>query len=194
MKKLLALTMLPLAALLLLGAAACGGDDDDDSGDEGADATATVTEDGSQSGGMESYFVALEEILIRSDKEQEGIGDRLNQTYDTDEEYVTAAQEAFTESGQLLEASVLEISELDPPKEAQQAHTDYLDSLQSALILLSRLGTEVESADTTAEIDDAAEQFGSQITDQNVISADKCLELQGIAEANNVDVDLECST
>lgn len=213
MKKLLTLGMLSLAALLLLGAAACG-DDDDDPADNGADVTDSATkavddtgaetatedegdddgDDAPQNGNLNSYYEALEEIVVRSDDEQEEIGERLNSLSTTDEDYVSEVQEGFSESGQLLEQSILDISELDPPEEAQQAHDDFRESLQAALILLSQLSSEVDDATTSDEIDLAAEAYTPQLTAQNQVTEDACVELQSVADANEVDVDLRCLT
>ena len=201
-----------LVGILVIALLACGGDDDD--GDEGgADETAAATTTGEsdeetpeateadedegdapQDGDLDSYFTALEEILVTSDEEQEAIGNSLADVTADDPEYVTIAQEAFQESGALFEMSLLEISELDPPEEAAAAHDEYVTNLNEALVLLSELSTELDGATTPAEVDAAVDEYGPLISAENDQNEGLCLALQDIADENDVDVDLQCTT
>lgn len=211
MRKLLLLTL--SIAVLLLGLTACGGgDNDEDTAGEtsGPSATeqatdrptATATKSGSSNNGggggdalaLEDYFERVEDVAIATDDKLTEIGDHLqNATYATEEEEIADVEDQLLLSGQTVETAVIDLSELEPPPEVQDAHDTFLEKLQAVLILQSQLLDDIESSvSTDAELSALFDSYDADLTETDNDFDDACFALQRIADDNDIDVDLRC--
>ena len=210
MHKLIVLAIALLAALLL-SLAACGDDDDSDE----ADATPTAaekTEDGNgddaddgedgdddegdaPQGGtdLDSYFASMEDIATRTDEQLEAIGDELiSGDFESEEEEIQATRDAFQQQGEILEAALLEMSELDPPEEAAEAHANFVVELQNVAAISSDLLADLQGITTVADAEVVIEGYGESLTAADETFDEACLELQTIADDNDIDRNLQC--
>ncbi len=167
-----------LVAGLLLGAiaVACGG------GDGG---------DGELS--LEQYFEQADAIIEGLQERTATLDQPLEQTFDSEEEQIEAFRVAFTTVIPIFRNFVDDLDEIDPPAEVANAHGElvagFANLVEGVEGLIDQLG-EIESlSEFSALLLDPDSGFGSAI----VQLASACLQLQSIADDNDIDVDLECA-
>lgn len=209
MRKFWTLLLLLLATMLVATAMACGGDDDDDTGDGGADSTATTATgddsgdddsgdddsgDDDAGGGGDDYYTQLAAILNDADVQTGEIASQYGGPYDDDADEIDQTRSAFNETGQVIETTVLNVIDLDPPAEAQSAHDAYIETLQSLLQKLSALSGDLEGISTGAELDDLENQYGPDLSSLSAEQGTNCEVLQALADDAGSGADLGCST
>lgn len=195
----LARIILVSLSLLLLLAAACGGDDDSSS--TATDAP-TETDSGGDNGGdgndaspeLVDYFAEMDQIALRTDTRLEEIGSELDgATFDSDADEITANRDGLQQSGEAIESALLDMSDLDPPAEVEDAHGDFFDALNAVLQLFASMSADIDDVSTSAELEalsaDYSQDFGSADADFD----EACLALQEIADDNGVDADMHCT-
>ena len=204
MLRLVRITLVSLSALLLL-AAACGGDDDSTGSATDAptatEATATETDSGDDGGDgngasadLDDYFTEVSKIALRTDTKLEQVGSDLqNATFADDAEEIATTQDAFQQVGETLELAILDFADLDPPPEAEDAHAEFIEKLQAALIVQSQFLADMEDLTTSAELDALAEEYNPDLAETDADFDEACLALQGIADGNGIDADLRCT-
>ena len=210
MLRILRFALAPAVALLFLGLAACGGDDGsgsattatltpsetdgDNSGSDQPTTTRKGTPRATASADLEAYFAEFEQIALRTDDKLEQIGSDLqNATFASDAEEIAATQNGLQQSGETIERATLDISDLDPPPEAEDAHADFIEKLQAVLQLQARLLTDTEDVSTSAELDALVESYNTDLSDADAEFDSACVALQGIADDHGIDADLRCT-
>jgi hypothetical protein len=200
MLRLLRITLIALSAILLL-AAACGSDDDSADNAPTATEAPSETDSGDDNGGngsdpspeLEDYFAEMDEIALRTDSRLEEINsDIQNATFDSDAEEIAANRDGFQQSGEAIESALLDMSELDPPPEVEDAHAEFFDTLNAALQILSALFAAMEDISTSEELDATAEQYTPDLESAGAGFDEACLALQGIAADYGINADLRC--
>jgi hypothetical protein len=202
-KKLWLLLTLSFCAGLL---AACG-DDDDNKGTAtatSASRTATATleptdEDDDEStktpgsgSGNGDYYTDLAGIINSADQETAGIAHQYGGPYDDTADEIDQTSSAFQETGQVFEGMLLSLNDLDPPSAANSAHDDYFQSVQSAAMLFAEALADLGDVSTEAELTAFKNQYNAPLNDASQDIEDKCLVLQGLADAAASDADLGC--
>jgi|CXWL01.1.fsa_nt_gi hypothetical protein len=133
---------------------------------------------------LEEYFDKLEEIDADAGERLDEIGNDISDAEDLDE--VKDLVDDFSEA---LEDYVGGLEDLKPPGDAEDAHEDYVAAANEALDEWDKFRDDVQDADTidelslldTAGVDDAADRVTAV-----------CLDLQEIADDNDIDVSLDC--
>jgi len=94
-----------------------------------------------------------------------------------------------------------DLDAIKPPPEVSDLHGQLVELYAVAATSLIGVQADLQSIDTSGDINDVVaefESFATQVADEfNTLgsqSNDICLELQGIADENSVEVDLDCST
>ncbi len=211
MLKFIRYTLIATGPLLLL-LAACGGDDDDGGGDEGGGTTATATgdeptpseaepaetEDGDNGGDaspeLTAYFEAMSDLAFRTDTRLEEIGNEVDSgVYATDQEEIEANAAALQESGETVEAALLEMSDLDVPSEVETEHSDFFDSLNAVLQIFASLSIEIEDVTTVAELDAMFDTYSADLSSADADFDDTCLALQAVADNAGISADMRCT-
>ena len=195
MPRLLRITLIALSAILLL-AAACGGDDDspgtatdaptetDSGGGDGNDASAELRD----------YFAEMDQIALRTDTRLEEIGSELDgATFDSDADEITANRDGLQQSGEAIESALLDLSDLDPPAEVEDAHADFFDALNAVLQLFAGMSADIEDVSTSAELEALSADYSQDFANADADFDDACLALQEIADDNGVDADMHCT-
>ncbi len=167
-----------LVAAMLLGAvmAACGG-----SGGGGGGELS-----------LEQYFDRVGSIVEGLEERTATLDQPLEQEFDSEAEQIEALRDAFTSVRPVFRDFVDELDDLDPPAAVADAHsalvaglTDLMGGLEDLIDQLA----EVESASDFSELlFDPDSEFGSAIGQLAVA----CLQLQSIADDNDIDANLEC--
>ncbi len=167
-----------LVAAMLLGAvvAACGG-----SGGGGGELS------------LEQYFDRVGSIIEGLEERTATLDQPLEQEFDSEAEQIEAARDAFTSVLPVFQDFVDDLDDLDPPSEVADAHRElvagFVNLLEGLEALIDQLA-EVESAAEFTELLLGPDSgFGSAIGQLAVA----CLQLQSIADDNDVDANLECT-
>lgn len=172
MKKLLPLAALPFALILLAGLAACGDDDD--------------------TSGTGSYYNDLEEIAVRTDERLSNAGDALDATSETDPDYIEILRDSFSEGSQTLEEAHEDVSGLEPPAEAEEAHADFLDALDTQRANSKALYEGLLEVSTTEEVNDLFDSLSGDFASADANFETTCAALQAVADGAGAGVDLQC--
>ena len=137
---------------------------------------------------LEEYFQQLETLDQDAEAGIEALG--FPEEFASEEERVLAIQDFFAASVPIIANFVDAIDDLDPPTEAEDAHNEAVDAGRDFVIEAEDLTNEladVESSSELEEVFDAPEyDAASDRFDQ------ACFDLQDIADANSIDVDLTC--
>ena len=145
--------------------------------------------DGEEGLGLDEYFRRVDEIgnanraRIGALDEQPGI---VGEDQESTENYF----EGFEAS---VERALNELSDLDPPAEARPAHDEFVEALSEAQALWQDIGEQVADVESASELPAVLEQLDEQPYDTAGERFDNaCVQLQGIANENDIEVYLEC--
>ena len=175
--RLLALRIVPIGLALLM-AAACGGGSDDGG-------------DGGES--LESYLQQYEALDNRAEVATDELDadyvDVLSQDQLTDDNRPDV-QQYFEELGEIGQTYVDDLSDLDPPAEAESLHDDSIESYQQVLDLIEEASAGIGQATSIVELQALfnTPDINAALDDANA----DCVALQQLAVDNNVAVDFEC--
>ena len=140
--------------------------------------------------GLDEYFRQLDEIEegIKTDigalgEESEGAWEDIEATRD----YVDGYRD-------ILEQGISDMRELDPPAEAEDAHDEFVAALSDMVPVSEDYSERLADIETPSELQ---ELFAEQVADPRLQEAwqrvdDACVELQGIADENGINVSLDC--
>lgn len=207
--------LLFIAALLLaLGtiAAACGGNGDGaTSVDETPAGETTPSGDVTPSGGetptddaagdhmgeltLEEYFQQVDVVFGQTGERFDVVGefDEGVTPDSTDEEVLDAFREWFPELATVLGEGIDGMENIEPPAQAEEAHEEWLAAAALVEALTQDLLDEFEEVETADDLEDFVARFDEpEFVEASEGGPEACLGLQGIADANGIDVDLEC--
>ena len=159
------------AMVLSLGLVACGDDDDDNGGNGNGGGEVTLDE----------YFGALE---------------TLSQAFDADVDLLDAGESldefvGFVEDGKsLVDDFVGDLEGLNAPAEAADAHSEAVSAGQELVEMYDNAITVLDLSETFVDATLVLE--GPGFVDSQDRFAAACVDLQGIADSNALDVDLAC--
>lgn len=180
------------AAVALVLFAACGDDDD------GADATSTPNDNPSGDElTLEEYFTGLDGIFERANSEsnaaQAALDDALNAAGDDVDAEVAAVDDYVAVSIATFDAAIADMEEMNVPDEVADAHNDFLDAVNDSRELAADLRIDLQDVATQPEADLLISDFDVESAELVSRGDDACVVLQGIADANGIDVDLDCT-
>jgi hypothetical protein len=145
---------------------------------------------------LDEYLQRLEDVGEEADRKGEDIESPSVDDYDNEPDYLDAVAEERRERFRLIEDSVDEFKSLKPPSEAKDAHDRYLDSFGH---ILSAFDDLIEGLEASSSIDEANEVVdrlnagGSELSNALEDGRDACRDLQGLADDNDINVDLKCA-
>ncbi len=163
------------ALVLALGAGACN-DDGDDGGGE-----LTLTE----------YFSELDAIMEDANSQMDALEDPEDRDVTSEEGQLEAIRDFyFAAKLAVIEGTFDRIEDLDPPAEVEDAHDALLAAGGDTVAAFEAIASQVAEAESLADLfelfdDDSSEAAGERFEQT-------CSDLQGIADENEIDVDLDC--
>lgn len=167
-----------LAVLLLaVGtmAAACGG---------GGDAS------------LEEYFQKLDANGEDIDQQFTALRDQFETTFaeePTEEETIQAARDFYSAYVSIVGDSVAQLEGIEPPGEAKAAHEEFVEAMRASGAVFEDISSRAAGSESLSELQDVFTELDSPESGavfQRFVDA--CLALQGIADSNSIDVDLDC--
>ena len=170
------------AALLsvALAAFACGGDDDDRV----------------QALPAAQYFSRVDSIFQDADtrsNEIESQFDDARQKATTLDEELRAIDEFLTASIANFQQAIVKLEALAPPAALQESHERFLNAARDTVRVSQDFLEKLGGVETRREADDLINTFDTDASPIIDRADQACSELQNAAEAQNIDVDLDCS-
>ena len=147
---------------------------------------------------LEEYFqrvdAIFEEVEERQD-ELEGMFDESNEEASTIEESIEALQDYVPRLVSVTIQGIDEMEELDPPQDAKEAHEEWLTAAKVIEPLFEELLDGLEEVETLDQVEEFAAQFEEpEIEAASLRAQEACAGLQAVADANAIDVDLDCES
>lgn len=166
-----------VALLVVLGtiAAACGDDD-------------ALT--------LEQYFQQIDALGNDLDDELNRLNEEFEETVEeakTEEEVIDAFRDFLDPQPGLFEDFVGELESIAPPSEVEDAHNELVAIQAEGLELLEDLNERAQRVESASDVEEVGAELEepafTAIADQ---TEQACFALEAIADANGIDVDLEC--
>jgi hypothetical protein len=170
---------LALIAVLLLAfgafAAACG----DDGNGGGGELT------------LEEYFERLDAIMEDTNSQMDALEDPEERDLASEEEQLEAIRDFYFDANlAIIKGGFDEIEGLDPPAEVEDAHDALLAAGGDTVAAYEDVGSQLAEAESLADLQELFDDGGFEAASERFEQA--CLELRGIADENEIDLDLVC--
>lgn len=162
-----------LMAALMLTAGACGGDSGGGGGGGGKQLT------------LEAYFEKVDAADNKTEEKTSAISDSLADTED-----VKTIQDAFAQFPDIIRDFLKEMERLNPPDEAKDAHEAAIEAGRNTIDEFDSVLDDVNAADTLEDVIAALDNEAFTAADEAF--TETCVELQTIADDNEIDVQLDC--
>lgn len=185
------------AMVLAVGAVACGDDDDGDGNGNGNGGGETLT--------LDAYFERVKGIMDGMDEGGVAIEAQLDEEIGaaTEANDIEGILDAFAEGMDefqgLAATTASNLGDINPPSEVENQHRELTAVFNVAVSALDDLKNGAEEIDPDADPDEIIEDITDLGTDvQTELGAlgtqgeVLCFEMQGIADENDIDIDLEC--
>jgi hypothetical protein len=149
-------------------------------------------------GGGEGEGLSLDEYFQQFDAIEEGM---KTDTTALDEqsvgiigEDIQATQDYVAGYHDIVEQGLNDVKALQAPSEVGDAQDEFVAALSNMISLWDDLSDRLADVETTSELQDllVALQGETQWLEASQQFTDACLELQGIADENGIDVTLDC--
>ncbi len=196
--------LLPLGVALLLALSlvlACGDDGDDGAGEDTASPTSSPTNSatasplsGSTNGPLFDYLTSFLEIVEDAESGTVGAVERFNETSReiTADERIPAMQTYLSEIETVFTDAIDRLEALSVPDIAVTPHGTFIEGVRSSIDAGESVRLELPDITTVVQLDKRLAQFDTEVDAAVEISNAACLELQAIADAEVLAIDLDC--
>jgi hypothetical protein len=144
---------------------------------------------------LEEYFQQVDVVLGQTGERLDVVGELVEGVTpdSTDEEFLDALREWLPEMATVLGEGIDGMENIEPPAEAEEAHEEWLAASALVEAVSQDLLDELEEVETADDLEDfVARVYEPEFAEASERGLEACLGLQGIADANGIDVDLEC--
>lgn len=170
-----------------------GGDDSgddagDDSGDDGGDDTSASPE-------LEDYFAEIEAIFEEADAASDELDTAFDEAIDaatTVEEEVFTLQEFLLESRKTIAGALDDLEDVDPPEEVEDAHNDFVQAGRDLVDVSEQFSEGLQDVETEDDLNALNDELGPGGQEAADAADAACFELQDVADAAGIAVDLNC--
>ncbi len=142
---------------------------------------------------LEQYFQQLETLIDetneRSDELQAAFAENAAASL-SEEQQLQALADFYTEGLPFLEDFLDAVEKLRPPEAAVAEHNENVEATTFIVAALNGLPEEIGALDTVDELGQLFDDKGVPQAADRVVDA--CLQLQLVADGNDIDVDLDC--
>ncbi len=145
---------------------------------------------------LEQYFQQIDALGNDLDDELNRLNEEFEETVEeakTEEEVIDAFRDFLDPQPGLFEDFVGELESIAPPSEVEDAHNEMVAIQAEGLQLLEDLNERAQRVESASDVEEVGAEFDepafTAIADQ---TEQACFGLEAIADANGIDVDLEC--
>ncbi len=156
---------------------------------------AACGDDGNGDGGeltLEEYFERLDAIMEDIDSQIDALEDPEEMDLASEEEQLEAMRDFFDALLPIIQGAFNEIEGLDPPAEVEDAHDALLAAGDDFVAAFEAPASRLAEAESLADLEGGLFEDDSAFGSAGARSAQACFALQGIADDNDIDVDLRC--
>ena len=137
---------------------------------------------------LEEYFQGLEQTgeahyaaIVALEEGSEGVW-----------EDVEASRDYLASFEDILRQTLAELKELHPPAAARNGHDKGVAAFEAELAVWEEVNDRLADAESLSELDAVIEELTPQFEAAAEQSREACLDLQGIADENGIEVELTC--
>lgn len=145
---------------------------------------------------LEEYFQRIDALGDDLDDELDMMNDEFEETAreaETEEEVIRGFRDFMDPLPALYEEFVAELETIDPPSEVEDAHNEMVAVQAEGLEMIEDLNERAQGAESASDVEEVgAELEGPAFTAVSDRSEQACFAMEAIADANGIDVDLEC--
>ncbi len=145
---------------------------------------------------LEQYFQRIDALGNDLDDELNRLNEEFEETVEeakTEEEVIDAFRDFLDPQPGLFEDFVGELQSIAPPSEVEDAHNEMVAIQAEGLGLLEDLNERAQRVESASDVEEVGAELEepafTAIADQ---TEQACFALEAIADANGIDVDLEC--
>ncbi len=145
---------------------------------------------------LEQYFQQIDALGNDLDDELNRLNEEFEETVEeakTEEEVIDAFRDFLDPQLGLFEDFVGELESIAPPSEVEDAHNELVAIQAEGLELLEDLNERAQRVESASDVEEVGAELEepafTAIADQ---TEQACFALEAIADANGIDVDLEC--
>jgi hypothetical protein len=143
---------------------------------------------------LEEYFSKMDDLQTSFDQQGTELQTQVQgalQGVTDGEEQLTVFKGFLEDSLSATDDLVVKLEALDPPGEAQEAHDDFVAAGKA---VRDGLADVIDRYDEFGSIEEISQFFTTELADVEQQGTDACGELQAVADDNEIDVDLNCTT
>lgn len=137
---------------------------------------------------LHQYLQRFQEI---NDATQTSV-DALDEQFEGAGEDIGATQGYFDSFNAIAEQTINDLKALEPPAEARNAHDEFVAGLDQMLTLYEDISDRLADVKSLSELQAVFEEPDPAFGTASARITSACLQLQGIADENGIDVDLRC--
>ncbi len=146
---------------------------------------------------LAEYFQQIDTIFEDSDEQLDQTETDFNNAFEaatTMDERIRALRVFLDETDRVLFLSLVQLGQIQPPPEVQQFHDDFVSEVEAVAQLAKDFFSALASVSvqTDADVDELTNQFDFDVSAATARADQACFSLQGIADENSIDVDLNC--
>lgn len=144
---------------------------------------------------LQTYFTRIQGIFKSTDSALNDISSQLDSALASatgDTEQVSAFRDSFSRSHQTVSDAVSRLESIDPPPAARDAHNAFLQAARHSADLSQQILDQLGTLNTTDEVNAYFNQVDADLTSATNDRDKACADLQTLASANNISVDLNC--
>jgi hypothetical protein len=142
-------------------------------------------DDGDGGGGLEGYVTSVSTVVTDVNTQYTALADEYPQAF----QEVEATQTYLEESIGVWSSGAQRLDDLDPPAEAESAHTDLVEATNSVVAAFEEIQTGVEGVTDAAGLE---ELLNSADTSAFTTFGAACQAVQVLADENQIEVDVGC--
>lgn len=139
---------------------------------------------------LEEYFLRFEGAQDEADERFEPLVEALNQEFDSEAEQIEATRDFINADIPILRDFVHAVDDLDPPAEVEDPHEEAVAGGAELVEFLQDFTDRFADVESTSELEELLDAPELEAASDRFDKA--CFALQDIADANGIDVDLEC--
>jgi hypothetical protein len=141
---------------------------------------------------LDEYFQRYDATWHAGRERMEALEDPSQADFDSDEKEIEAYRAFLTEALPNIRDLRDALIEIDPPADVESLHDEAVDALTDGLEVFEESTAELGNVESTIQMEEMFELTLTKMQPVSERQSEACIELQAIADANGIDVDLEC--
>ena len=139
---------------------------------------------------LEEYLQEVDAIFKQAEERGEPHVEALNQEFSSEDEQVSAIRDFWNAVVPITRDAFDALELINAPPEVAEEHNKFIEALMELEESFSDISDRLEDVESISEVNELLNDPG--LNEASDRSDEACLTLQDIADANNIEVNLEC--